>query len=75
MVLPRYRGRSARSKPRAIVDGQTRAQAHVRILDQRAETEMMERHARAAFEAYWDLLRELLAAIRSAAAAAQSDPQ
>lgn len=32
-------------------------------------------HARAAFETYRDLLRELLAAIRSAAAAAQSDPQ
>lgn len=32
-------------------------------------------HARAAFEAYRDLLRELLDAIRSAAAAAQSDPQ
>ena len=32
-------------------------------------------HARAAFEAYRDLLRELLDAIRSAAAAAQSDSQ
>ena len=32
-------------------------------------------HARAAFETYRDLLRELLAAIRSAAAAAQSDSQ
>ena len=31
-------------------------------------------HARAAFEAYRDLLRELLAAIRSAAAEGQSDP-
>ena len=35
----------------------------------------MDQHARVAFEAYRDLLRELLDAIRSAAAAAQSDPQ
>ena len=47
----------------------------LKLREMHAANESEFAHARAAFEAYRDLLRELLAAIRSAAAAAQSDLQ